>query len=95
MHQKDATGLGDNIDPEQTASLVAVRFGTALYQGCQLSFTSKFLDFSLIFPLTFYSFPYHLKKNILYFNAANYITSNLGTTLKGKNLLPVGANSFL
>ena len=32
---------------------------------------------------------------ILYFNGATCITSNLGVTLKGKNLLPKGANSFL
>ena len=32
---------------------------------------------------------------ILYFNGVNCITSDLGVTLKGKNLLPKGANSFL
>ena len=32
---------------------------------------------------------------LLYFNGVNYITSNLGVTLKGKDLLPKGANSFL
>ena len=47
------------------------------------------LTFSLIF-----SFPYPLtnKKEIifiLYFNGAKCITSNLGVTLKGKNLLPI------
>ena len=59
--------------------------------ACHLSFTSKFPDISL----TFYS--WQMKKNhfILYFNGANCITSNLGVTLKGKNLLPKGANSFL
>ena len=51
------------------------------------------------FSLTFYIFPYPLtdKKNIFifYFNGVYCITSNLGVTLKGKNLLPKGANSFL
>ena len=51
------------------------------------------------FSLTFYSFPYPLTdKKIIFipcFNSANCITSNLGVTLKGKNLLPKGANSFL
>ena len=32
---------------------------------------------------------------ILYFDGADCITSNLGVTLRGKNLLPKGANSFL
>ena len=32
---------------------------------------------------------------IHYFNGANCITSNLKVTLKRKNLLPKGANSFL
>ena len=78
--------------------------------GCHLSFTSKFPDFSLTFSLIIrlfpdffpdiFSFPYPLtdKKEIifiLYFNGANCITSNLRVTLKGKNLLPKGANSFL
>ena len=31
---------------------------------------------------------------ILYFNGVNCITSNLGVTLKGKDLLPKGANSL-
>ena len=57
-------------------------------QGCHLSLTSKFPDSSL----TFYSFPYFLSGQkiifILYLNGANYITSNLGVTFKGKNLLP-------
>ena len=58
-------------------------------QGCHLSSISKFPDFSL----TFYSFPYPLtdKKKIifiLYFHGGNCITSNLGVTLKRKNLLP-------
>ena len=63
-------------------------------QGCHLSSTSKFPDFSL----TFYSFPYPLtdKKNniiyLLYFNGAS--TSNLGVTLKGINMLPKGSNCF-
>ena len=46
---------------------------------------------SLIFP-TFYSFSYPLTDQkiifILYFSCANFITSNLGVTLKGKYLLP-------
>ena len=57
---------------------------------------------SLTFPdfsLTFYSFPYPFTDQktffILYFNGANCITSTLGVTLKRKNLLPKGANSFL
>ena len=61
-------------------------------QGCHLLYTSKFL-------VTFYSVPYPLSDKkitfILYFNGVNCITSNLGVTLKGKNLLPKGANSFL
>ena len=70
-------------------------------QDCHLSSTSKFPDFSLIFSRTFYSFPYPLtdQKKIFfipYFNGVkvNCITSSLGVTLKGKNLLK-GANSFL
>ena len=51
------------------------------------------------FFLTFYSFPYPLTAQkiifILYFNGVICITSNLGVALKGKNLLPKGANSFL
>ena len=54
-------------------------------QGCHLSSTLKFP----VFSLTFYSFPYPLIDPkiifILYFNDVNYITSNLGATLKGKN----------
>ena len=61
-------------------------------QGCHLPSTAKFPDFSL----TFYSFPYPLTDKkiifILYFNGVSRITSNLGVTLKEKNL---GANSFL
>ena len=56
---------------------------------------------SLTFPwfsLIFYSFPYPLTDQkiifILHFNGANCITSN-GVILKGRNLLPMGANSFL
>ena len=71
----------------------SVRYFVRHMQGCHLSFTQN----SLILPdfsLTFYSFPYPLKdeKNIfiVYFNGANYITSNLGVTLKGKNLLRIG-----
>ena len=66
-------------------------------QGCHLSSISKFPDFS-DFSLTFYSFPYLLTfKNCFYslLNGANCITSNLGITFKGKNLLLMGANSFL
>ena len=58
--------------------------------------------FPRLFPdflVTFYSFPYPMtdQKNIfiLYFNGVNGITSNLGATLKGKNLFAKGANSFL
>ena len=48
---------------------------------------------------TFYSFPYPVSDQKfffinLYLNGANCITSNLGFTLKGKNLLHEGANSF-
>ena len=76
-----------------------------LRQGCHLSFTSKYPDFSLTFSQIFrlfpdiFSFPYPLtdKKEIifiLYFNGANCITSSLGVTLKGKNLLSEGSKFF-
>ena len=67
----------------------------ATEQGCHLLPTSKFPDFSL----TFYSFPYpmtdHKISFILYHNDSNCIPSKLGVTLKRKNLLLKGANSFL
>ena len=67
---------------------------SAVRQGCNLSPTSKFPDFSL----TFYSFSYPLTDKekiilILYSNGVNCITSNLGVTLQRQNLLPEGANS--
>ena len=57
------------------------------------------LQNSLIFPdILQFSIPSDKSKKfffILYFNGVNCITSNLGVTLKGKNLLPWGANCFL
>ena len=58
-------------------------------QGCHLSSTSKFPDFSL----TFYSFPYPMSDPeifffILYLNGANCITSNLGLLLKERICSP-------
>ena len=69
---------------------------TGLPLAIHLKIPWLFSDFSL----TFYIFPYPLsdkKKTIIfiiYLNGTNCITSNLGVTLLGKNLLPKGANSF-
>ena len=71
-----------------------------MHMECRVA-TYHPLQNSLTFPRFFpdiLSFPYPLtdKKIIffLYFNGVNGITSNVGITLKGKNLLPMGANSF-
>ena len=65
---------------------------SAINQGSHQSSTSKFPDF-----LQFSIPPDRSIKIIfiLYFYGANCITSNLRVTLKGKNLLPKGAYSFL
>ena len=89
IHNNDTNYNGNNVETIIYSQLSIILFAS---QGCHLSFTSKFPDLSPIFP-TFYSFPYPLidkKKSFLFFsfNGANYITSNLGVTLNGKNLLP-------
>ena len=37
MHQKDATGIANSVDPVQTAPLVAVWPGSALFSQTYLS----------------------------------------------------------
>ena len=70
-----------------------------IQQVCHLSSASRFPDSSL--TLTFYSFSYPLtdqKKNHFYLFTLMVPTvfiSSFGVMLKGKNLLPQGANSFL
>ena len=72
-------------------ALTILKFGAGynLFQGCHLSSTLKFPEFSL----TFYSFPIPLtdQNEIIfacYHNDANCITSKLGVTLKGKKFAP-------
>ena len=69
-----------------------------ILNSCLLLWLSLIIHFKIPrlfpdFPLTFHSFPYPLTDKkiifILYFNGAN-----LGVILKGKNLLPEGANTF-
>ena len=65
-------------------------FNYLLFQGCHLSFTSKFPDFSLIFPWHFtVSTP-----SDRYFNGANCITSNFGGYSKRKEFAPHGSKFF-
>ena len=63
-----------------------------VYRGCKTTMQRLFPD------VLQFSIPSDRSKKIIfifYFNGVNCITSNLGATLKGKNLLPKGANSFL
>ena len=68
--------------------------GSGLPLIIHLKIPRLFPDFSLIF----YSFPYPLtdkKKSFLFSTLMVLIVSLFGVTLTGKNLLPMGTNSFL
>ena len=95
--------LGVNLSgPSLSAKINMYHKNTCYWdiQGCHLSSTSKLPDFSLIFSLIFYSFPYPLTDKkivfILNFNGANCITINLGLLSQERicSPLPMGANSF-
>ena len=90
--------------PDISCKLQKNLFNLSFYTDCieVLSGLPLIIHLKLpwLFPISLISsFPYLWQINkklffILYFNGANCITSNLGVTLKGKNFLPKGANSF-
>ena len=71
-----------------------------IIQGCHLSSTSKFPDFSLLFSLHFTVFhtlgliKNHFLVFILKVEGANFFTSNLGVALNGRNLFAPQESKF-